>query len=337
MTRATYLVLAFLIAVIASQASAQTTGPVRQWAVEAFASSQYTDGSWSARQATGAPNSDRDGDQPTAWAPKDADGTTEWIELIYKQTVVPSAVNVRETFNPGFVKKIEAYSYGNVTVMGGRLPEDAGGKWALLWAGRDETTESPSTFSPPLNKVAFATNRIRITIDTSEPGWEEIDAVELVGGHPQEAPTGGLVSQWAFGATASSQYGTTDWSARQATGAPDTQTDGDISTAWAPANFDGTTEWLELTYARPVVPTSVRVRETFNPGFVTRIDGFSPAIDDWVVLWEGEDPTNESPGTFEPELTGNDFRTDRIRVTINTDVPGWNEIDAVELIGRIQD
>jgi hypothetical protein len=50
-----------------------------------------------------------------------------------------------------------------------------------LWQGKDSTTK-PGLFSPSLQKGP-ETNRIRLTIDTSVPGSNELDAVQLVG-HP---------------------------------------------------------------------------------------------------------------------------------------------------------
>ena len=61
---------------------------------------------------------------------------------------------------------------------------DAGaGSWEELWAGTDPTpADELATFSPDLAPVAFATDRLRITLDTDlVPGFNEIDAVELVG------------------------------------------------------------------------------------------------------------------------------------------------------------
>jgi hypothetical protein len=70
--------------------------------------------------------------------------------------------------------------------------------------------------------------------------------------------------QWASDATASSEWGSQDYSAKQVTGKPDTLNHGDSKTAWAPRSQDGTTEWLELTYERPVKPAAINIRETFT-------------------------------------------------------------------------
>jgi hypothetical protein len=145
--------------------------------------------------------------------------------------------------------------------------------------------------------------------------------------------TDGRVRQWAIAAKASSEYGERDWSAAQATGEPDTVGFGDQPTAWASREPDRGPEWLELEYAAAVRVTRVRVHETFNPGAVTRIEGLA---DDGSarVLWEGRDPgaewleTDAAPGSAA-------FR--RIRITLASDqVAGWNEIDAVELVGELE-
>lgn len=144
-----------------------------------------------------------------------------------------------------------------------------------------------------------------------------------------------LGSQWAIEATASSQYGETSYSATQATGAPDTPVPGDFPTAWAPENPDDGLQTLELRYAHPVFPTAIRIYETYNPGAVVAVEAYNGEADEWVTLWSGQDPSQEAPAAFSPPITPTDFATDRLRLTLDTDVvPGWNEIDAVQLIGR---
>ncbi len=143
----------------------------------------------------------------------------------------------------------------------------------------------------------------------------------------------GRLRQWASEAAASTQYGAADWSAKQATGPPDTMIGGDIRTAWASLTQDGGEEWLELTYREAVFATHVRVRETYNPGAVTRIEA-KDGDGKWHVLWEGKDTTKEAPGWLTVASMAPRFLTRTIRVTLDSaGVAGWNEIDAVELIG----
>jgi hypothetical protein len=124
------------------------------------------------------------------------------------------------------------------------------------------------------------------------------------------------------------------WSPRQATGAPDTPSPGDNRTAWAANTSSNAVEWLELTYARAVVPTEVHVYETYNPGSLFKVTAIDPAGRE-VVAWEGKDPTSPGTGMGTSKVpTKVDFATNRIRVYVDSHiVPGWNEIDAVGLVG----
>lgn len=136
------------------------------------------------------------------------------------------------------------------------------------------------------------------------------------------------IRQWASFAEASSQYGDVNWSASQATGAPNTEAAGDLPTAWAPRAPDGGEEWLDVTYERPVVPRLVRIHETFNPGAIVRIESGG------ATLWKGDVRTEADIRWLEIELEGAaPVRT--LRIVLDTTLrAGWNEIDAVELVGR---
>lgn len=143
-----------------------------------------------------------------------------------------------------------------------------------------------------------------------------------------------VAAQWAVEAEASSVFGEDGYSAAQATGAPNVPEAADDSRAWASENADGSTETLELGYANAVMPTRVRIYESFNPGAVSMVEALDIENEEWVVLWEGSEAAEEEIRVFSPELEEADFRTNRIRVTIDSDaVPGWNEIDAVQLLG----
>jgi hypothetical protein len=143
----------------------------------------------------------------------------------------------------------------------------------------------------------------------------------------------GRVRQWAVSARASSEYGPDSWAAKQATGKPDTVGAGDIRTAWASRVADGGEEWLELTYEQPVMATHVRIHETFNPGAVRKVEA-RDAEGNWQVLWEGTIPTLEPERWLLIGFRRAPIATSTIRVVLDSaGVPGWNEIDAVELIG----
>ena len=125
------------------------------------------------------------------------------------------------------------------------------------------------------------------------------------------------------------------WGHEQATGAPDTKRAGDISTAWASKNPDGGVEWLELDYERAVGIDTIRVVESHNPGAISKVAVIRPDGGEETV-WQGN-----LAGSGQNELLQSDFKVARnvqgqkVRVYVDTGrVPGWNEIDAVQLIGK---
>jgi hypothetical protein len=145
--------------------------------------------------------------------------------------------------------------------------------------------------------------------------------------------------QWAIQATASSSYndaqGTANWSANQAAGAPNVDKYGDDGNAWTSKTQDGGIEWLDLKYPKPVHATEVRVRESCGSGAVIKIEVYDEQGAAHAV-WQGNDPTTELNYLMVkfPKTT---FKTDRVKVTLATNVvPGWNEIDAVQLVGTDQ-
>ncbi len=142
--------------------------------------------------------------------------------------------------------------------------------------------------------------------------------------------------QWATDATASSQLGDPENSPLQATGPSDTPYAADATTAWAAAEADAGEETLELVYDHPVIPAGVAIVESFNPGAVVKVEAWDIDGGDWVVLYEGAAaPSDEAYRVIRPELAPADFKTDSIRLTLDTAaVPGRNEIDAVQLFGR---
>jgi hypothetical protein len=134
--------------------------------------------------------------------------------------------------------------------------------------------------------------------------------------------------------------GKRSWAPAQATGAPDTPSAGDRTTAWASLTPDQQDEWLLLDYARPVRAVLVKVYETYNPGAVSKISGFTETGEE-VEMWSGKDPTSpdKEMGVSEIELQ-KPLVTRRIKLYLNSrETPGWNEIDAVGLVddaGKVQ-
>jgi hypothetical protein len=142
--------------------------------------------------------------------------------------------------------------------------------------------------------------------------------------------------QWAVSATASSTYsdatGQARFSAWQATGAPNVDQEGDNGNAWASKTPDAGIEWINLAFTKPVAATGLRIRESAGAGAVVKVDLIDPQ-GTVHPLWSGKDPTkglNYLMLTF-PKT---DFKVDHVKITLATNVvPGWNEIDAVQLLG----
>lgn len=148
--------------------------PNGQWAIQATASSTYNDAkdteNWSANQVTGAPNVEKYGDDGHAWAPKTQDGGIEWLDLKYPKPVHATEVRVRESCGSGAVIKVEVY--------------DEQGSAHAVWQGNDPTTNL-NYLLVKFPKTAFKTERVKVTLATNVvPGWNEIDAVQLVGTEP---------------------------------------------------------------------------------------------------------------------------------------------------------
>jgi hypothetical protein len=142
---------------------------------------------WSVHQVTGPPNTSGPGDISTAWASATQDDQEEWLQLEYEESVIPTAILVHETYNPGAVFKVT------------HVP-----RWGLekvLWEGTDPTPAGAGGGVSRLPVTSgIRTSRIKVYLNSSAvPGWNEIDAVGLEYGDKEVI--------WAERATASSSYG----------------------------------------------------------------------------------------------------------------------------------
>lgn len=139
---------------------------------------------WGPEQATGAPDSRGAGDQSTAWASLQPDGGAEWLETEFKTPVEIAQIRLLENDNPGAVVKITA--------------QLENGSEAVLWQGNEPRAAAPADQVFPV-RAGYVASSVRIHLDTAKvPGWNEIDAVELIGRDGTR--------QWAHGASASSTY-----------------------------------------------------------------------------------------------------------------------------------
>jgi len=152
-----------------------------------------------------------------------------------------------------------------------------------------------------------------------------------------ETPSQGKeIRQWAKFAFASSEFTSSDWSAMQATGAPDTFLDecADATTAWASFDPD-TVEWIELQYETPVIPTEINIIQTHSPDQVVKVElvDMTGAFRE-VYSAVPRDLWLECPYTLTIPLDVG-YEVAGLKITLDQSViaPTWNEIDAVELVG----
>lgn len=157
--------------------------------VTAVAPVQGTKRAWGPEQAVGPPDTEGAGDIQTAWASLTQDGQKEWLICEYAEPVLPTAIVVHETYNPGSLEKVSVF--------------DADGQEQEVWTGTDPT---PRTAARGISiipiKTRFNVQKIKLYFDSpAVPGWNEIDAVGLRSKNDDEDNT-----QWAMKVVASTTY-----------------------------------------------------------------------------------------------------------------------------------
>ncbi len=142
---------------------------IRQYAASAEATSERDPLAQGAVQAAGPPNTPGCGDYRSAWATADANGSGA-LTLLYPELVTPTTVVVYETYNPGFVTRIDVVDvYGEVHTIYQAQPR--------------AQSQCPFTLVVRVEDADYEGNRVIVYVDqtTSGGGWNEIDAVELIG------------------------------------------------------------------------------------------------------------------------------------------------------------
>jgi hypothetical protein len=121
------------------------------------------------------------------------------------------------------------------------------------------------------------------------------------------------------------------------TGAPDVEKYGDDGRAWTSLEAEKGIEWVELNYEKAVNATEIRIRQSFNPGAIIKIELVDEKGKSHTV-WEGLDKTKYEPDKiqyFIAKFVRTEYKTKKIKITLaNNSIHGWKEIDAVQLIGK---
>jgi len=214
----------------------------------------------------------------------------------------------------------------------------------LLISGckKDSSSQEAATTSKPAAPAPTASSTVTAPASPDPSAQAAETTAKLAGAAwalKQDEIKNDPKGQWAISATASSTYndaqGIAGWSPNQATGAPNVDKYGDDGHAWTSKTPDAGIEWLDLKYPKPVHAEEVRVRESCGSGAVIKVEAFDEA-GAAHTLWAGNDPTTELNYLI-IKTPKTSYKTDRVKITLATNVvPGWNEIDAVQLVGSDQ-
>ncbi len=289
---------------------APSTFTLTQYAASATASSQWSPGDNGTAQAIGSPDTTRCGDIETAWAPLTTKSDPEWLEATFEVPVYATGLTVYETFKSGYITQVDLI--------------DTSDAYHTIWTGSD-STGCPAKFTITFAQTSYKVDGVKIYTATN--GWENLDAVKLVG--QSDLATGSIVDEHASSARASSQFSVGASNAMEASGLPDVRVCGNNVRAWAPATTGSGAEWLEASFTLDVYATGVTIFETFNTGFITQVD----LIDTQGAhhtIWAGTDRT-ACPGEFTIALAQTSYKVDGVKIYTATN--GWENLDAVKLTG----
>ena len=217
---------------------------------------------------------------------------------------------------------------------------------ALVMAACGKKEKAPETAANPAPD-AQATAPAPTVVAPAAPAAssEVVDerAAAIQAALAEDAIVSDTRGQWAVSATASSTYSAdkkpesrVSYTPNAATGAPNVERYGDNGDAWTPETPDKGIEWLEVNFAKPVNATQIRIRQSFSPGSIIKIDLIA---DDGSkhTIWQGVDDQQYAQSTiawFDRSFDKTAYKVAGARITLATNaVSGWNEIDAVQLLG----
>lgn len=199
-------------------------------------------------------------------------------------------------------------------------------------------TAAPAAPPPP---AAPALAAPAPTVESIAPTDEKAAAIEAA--LAEDAIVSDPRGQWAVSATASSTYAgdktpdsRTAYAPSQVAGAPNVERYGDNANAWVTETADKGIEWLEVKFAKPVQATQLRVRQNSSPGAIIKLE----LIDEGGArqsVWQGVDDrqyAGNAVAWFDRTFEKTPYKVTGARITLATNaVGGWNEIDAVQLLG----
>ena len=189
-------------------------------------------------------------------------------------------------------------------------------------------TAVPEVVELPTEEPTVAPTAEPTVAPTVEPTAEPTTAPAT-----EEPAAAEPINQWASSAVAGSAF-SSSWAATNTIGPADTPDCGDYTTAWASGTSSGV-EWLEVYYDVPVYATQINIYESYNPDQVVLVELID--VDGNVVEAYSQSPENYAvcPMVLSIDLEATDFLVHGVRITVDQSVLGlgWNEIDAIELVG----
>jgi hypothetical protein len=328
--------------------------------------------SWSTAQVIGEPNTPLAGDFGTAWAPSTPDNGSEWLLVTFAAPLRGKAIEIHQSCGPGAITSVDLINasgqpFATLQAASGAAETRPGGIVVLKLPFDSTDTVKQARINldtklvPGWNEIDAVA--IRDQQDAQHWAADARASTAFGGDHPAgRAGAGALLEHVAdtvdkldsirgvlknrvviytsvgtsLASSASRQKGA-PWSPEQATGAPDTDAQGDFPTAWAPKTFNTGAEWLRVDFAEPAPIGEVRVHDSNVPGAITSIAAV--LANGTEVRMQLVPPEKREPG--KPQIVtakcpkGATLNAQTILITIDTKrAPnGWPEIDAVELVG----
>jgi hypothetical protein len=141
--------------------------PITQWAGFARASSQWSDTDASAKMATGSKSLSICEDSSGAWASSTSIGV-EWLDVFFKQPVVPTELSVYLNYNPEGLQRVEMI--------------DTKGNYHEVFSGGFQSNDCPDVLKITIEEAEYQAVGARVWIDqTALQDWTEVDAVQVTG------------------------------------------------------------------------------------------------------------------------------------------------------------